>query len=443
MLDRNALTYLTNWSKDDRRKPLLLRGARQVGKTSLVRELGRKQFAYYFELNLEDRNLSRNFRTPMSLDHFIEVLRLNLNIDVKKPNSLLFIDEIQEIPWILELFRFFYENHPEIAVIGSGSLLEVKLKQLKISIPVGRIENKYLFPLSFYEFLKAVKENELIEYLNNVSSSSIIPEPIHQKAISLYHKYSILGGMPEVVNEYVKSKSNTNIAKIKNDLLITYLDDASKYASSTQEIFIQHVLENAPNFAGCRFSYAKFANSNYGSSNIKNAFEVLSKAMLIHLVDPTDKAEIPLISQSKRQKKLVYLDVGLVSKKFGLGLDSPEFTELCEIYRGQIAEQIVGQQLIADLSDNFQDKFFYWSKLSTAGEAEVDYLIQYKSRIIAIEVKSGVSGKLKSLKSLIDSYPNVVPTRIYSGPLRVDSFHSSKLVSIPFYLVDRLFELVG
>jgi uncharacterized protein len=441
LLKRSILKEILIWTKDVNRKPLLLRGARQVGKTSIVREVGKLAFDQFFELNFEDRAVARSFQSPLSIDEFLAVLKVNYGFQPNRPNTLIFFDEIQEVPWVIELLRFFYDLYPEVAVIASGSLLEIKLSKNKISMPVGRIQNLFMYPMDFFEYLEAKGESSLLDFLKGFSIKESIPESIHIKAINLFNEYVIVGGMPEVVREMVNDADDKKLTIIKSSLLETYLQDVSKYTTSRSEPYLAHVLDNAPAFAGQRFNYAKFAQSKYRSDSMRNAFSVLANALILFEVNPTEHARIPFIAQSKRQRKIIFMDVGLVSQKFGLGRSSPIFNELNEIFRGQIGEQVVGQQLIS-LNTTSRPKLFYWSKQSTEGEAEVDFLLADTTKVIAIEVKSGKLGRLRSLLSLATSYPDATLCRICSSPPSVEQFSGKTVITVPFYLINRLMELV-
>lgn len=442
MFNRSILLDLATWASSPNRKPLLLRGARQVGKTSVIRELGRTHFKNFLELNLEDSKTARNFRQELGLEEFVDVLKTSFKADLRKDESLLFIDEIQEVPWLIGLFRFFYERMPKLAVIGSGSLLEIKLKQDHISIPVGRIENRYMFPLDFYEHLEATGETETLEYIKGIDWDRAIPETIHHKAMELFHRYCVLGGMPEVTQRFADGVDAPSLEAIKGDLFTTYLDDVRKYAVQNKQEHIEHVLENAPFYAGKRFSYEKFAGSRFRSDQMKIAFDTLSSALLLHQAEATDKSEIPIIGQIKRQKKLAFLDVGLVSHRFGLSLSSPKFGELTSIFRGQIAEQVVAQHLVS-WNRREREGLFYWAKQSTEGAAEVDFIFQMESRLIAIEVKSGIEGKLRSLLSLGREAKNAVLCRVYSGRMTHEKRDGRTIHSLPFYLIPRIRQLLG
>ena len=358
-------------------------------------------------------------------------------MDLQRPNTLLFLDEIQEVPWLLELLRFFYEETPDLAVIASGSLLEVKLELKKISIPVGRVQNYYLYPLNFFEFLSANGEDRLLEELHTVTWKNPLPLPLHEQAIEQFNLYLLLGGMPEVVNAFCSTGDAEQIREIKKDLMLTYEEDVLKYSSAAEVEYISHVIEQAPKYAGARFNYSKFAGSKYNSRHMQLAFRVLEQAMILHQLEATDQLNLPIVGQKKRQKKLLYLDVGLTSHSFGLRLRIPKQDTLNSMFKGNIVEQAVGQQLIGY---NFREKqkLHYWAKQSNVGAAEVDFIFQHKERLIAIEVKSGSSGKLKSLISLGESKANAILCRLYSGELVVEKRGKLSIHSIPFYLLPRV-----
>jgi uncharacterized protein len=423
------------------RKPLLLRGARQVGKTSTIRQLAAMRFKNLVELNLEDRDVLKLLRHELSLKEFLEVVQVSFAADLTKPDTLLFVDEIQQAPWLLELFRFFHEKLPELAVVGSGSLLEVKLRELKLSIPVGRIDNLYMYPLSFFEYLEAVQELELLKFLMAVDWSKPVPAPLHDQGIKHFHRYVILGGMPEICNAYANHKERKAIRQMKANLMTTYVEDVAKYAERQEQDYITHVMENAPLFCGTRYNYEKFAASRFGSKAMQKAFASLERAMILHQAEATDKPDLPIGGQAKRQRKLIFLDVGLVSHRFGLHLESPPFPELSDLFRGQIAEQVVGQHLVAR-GIAAREKLHFWAKQSTAGAAEVDFILELNGRMVALEVKSGAAGRLRSLISFGSSNQKALLFRVYSGPLTREKRDGLTIRSVPFYLLPRLADLV-
>lgn len=438
MIERLILKDLSFWAKSKGRKPIVLRGARQVGKTCLVREFAKTHFKNFIEINLEDRKYFNIFKEPLSLDEFIRTVRVQLGHDLKQPNTLLFLDEIQQIPWLLELLRFFYEEMPDLAVIATGSLLEVRIRQKRVSIPVGRVQNLYVFPLNFFEFLSAIKEDALLEEIAEISWNRPLPSPLHRHALSLYHKYIIVGGMPEIVREYSQENDLSQVNELKENLLLTYQEDVLKYAEKNEIDYISHVIINAPKHAGTHYSYNKFAASKYGSTHMKRAFDLLEQAMILNQAEATNLSELPIIGQKKRQRKLIFLDIGLVSHSFRIHSTSPEFENLSSLYRGQIAEQAVGQQL-ASYTHKEKPQLYYWAKQSTQGTAEVDFILEDKGRLVALEVKSGKTGKLKSLLALANSNPKTVLCRIYSGELKKEQAPSGAVIhSIPFYLLPRI-----
>lgn len=412
-----------------------------MGKTFLVREFGRNYFQNYIELNLEDLKIRKLFESPLSLEDFLETVRIGKNLDPSAPNTLLFLDEIQEVPWILELLRFFYEQRPEIAVIASGSLLEIKLQKKQISTPVGRIKNLFLYPICFHEFLTALDEKPLLDAIKSVTPANPLPTGLHQTALRLFQDYLLVGGMPEALASFIEKGRSPTVSEILSDLLLTYQEDVLKYAEKQEIEALQHVIEQAPRFAGVRYNYAKFAGSKFNTTRMQNAFKVLEQALVLHQLEATDQTQPPIFGQKKRQRKLIFADVGLVSHSLGLNINSPGFQHLNSAYRGQIYEQVVGQELIAT-NNNHRKNLFYWAKQSSVGAAEVDFFTDFYGLLTAIEVKSGKPGKLKSLKSIAESNPEIMLVRIDNEQPSHDKLGNSNLLSLPIYLVQKLPELV-
>ncbi|MFH1386967.1 MAG: AAA family ATPase [bacterium] len=445
MFNRKILTYLEQWKISHNRKPLILRGARQVGKTVSVQLFANKHFKNFIALNLEDPEQERLFRQPVSITEFEKIIQIKFNSTLVAGDTLLFIDEIQNSPALISLLRFFYEERPALAVIAAGSLLEVKLKKGGLSFPVGRVEFAYLQPLDFFEFLEARRENNLLAALKNTGFNDPLPPAAAEIAARFFNEYLMIGGMPEAVESYATEGNFQALNQIYNSLLTSYQEDIFKYASEAKAKYLTHCLENAPLFAGQTITYEHFGNSNYRSREMGEAFDTLEKAMLLHQTRGCGATALPLVAQRKKAPKLLFLDIGLVNYRLGIRDKIFEARELSGTFRGKIAEQVVGQHLLG-LEPDRQNPIYYWYRDVPGSTAEIDYLLALQGNIIALEVKSGKSGRLRSLKEFIKMSGQKVAVRIHAGRLQKEIIHDGpinyELISLPFYLLPRLKEII-
>lgn len=442
MFYRNAIAELREWAQRENRKPLILRGARQVGKTTLVNEFA-KDFDVYLKLNLEREADFNLFESNMEMDELLTAIYLLNNKPRKKVKTLLFIDEIQNSPKAVAKLRYFYEEVSHIHIIAAGSLLE-NLIDKHISFPVGRVEYMAVRPCSFNEFLGAIGESELKEY----HAQAKIPEVLHTKVIGLFNTYTLIGGMPEVVDYYSKNRDIVSLQVIYETLLTGYRDDVEKYSSGdTMRNVLRHVLTTGWTYAAQRITFERFGNSSYRSREMSEAFRTLEKTMLLELVYPTTSCTIPLSPEPKRSPKLLWLDTGLVNYSAGLQKELFGVKDISEAWRGKIAEHIVGQELLA-ANNRFSYKRYFWVRESDGSSAEVDYAIQLANLVIPIEVKSGNNAKLRSLHQFMEKAPHDIAIRFWTNPFSVDevktptgkTFH---LYNLPYYYsgqIDKLIE---
>lgn len=444
MFDRNILKYLEKWKNKPDRKPFVLRGGRQVGKTSVVMMFGEKHFDNVLYINLENVECARLFKEDsISLEEFENIVRIKFAQPIIQGKTLIFLDEIQNAPCLIKLLRFFYEQMPDLHVIASGSLLDVILEREGFSFPVGRVEFAYMYPLDFFEFLGAQKKSELLEYLKNISIKKKIPEGIHQEALKQFYEYTMIGGMPEIVKVYAQNRKVDGLSSLYAALLTGYSEDVYKYSSLANSKYLHYAIEKAPLYAGTAITYDKFGDSHFRSREMGQAFNTLQRVMLLYQARATKSTELPLTEQFKRPRKLLFLDVGLVNYQMGIQGDFLNLKDLGDLYRGRIAEQVAGQNILAQFICDLP-RVLYWAREKTEGIAEVDFCLQHQGRILGIEVKSGTANKLKSLFSFAQAVPDARLIRIYSGPLKEErieiSGKSFGLLSVPFYLVPRVLE---
>ncbi len=449
---RDRTSFLVHWLNSSARKPLIIRGARQVGKTWLIRDLANSQERQLIELNFEKRpDFESLFSSndPKEIINNIVALRRS---KIEPSKSILFLDEIQAAPHLLEKLRWFAEDMPELPVIAAGSLLDFTLAKYEFSMPVGRIGYLYLEPLSFEEFLDADGQHELRVYLENYDWSLNIPAAIHSQLMKTIKEYLIVGGMPAAISSWATEKAPEAVNQIHFDLLATYRDDFAKYSGRLTIDRLEDVMNSVPRQLGKKFVY-KDANSEVSTAPLKQALDLLSKARVCHRVVATSANGLPLGAEAdERFFKAIMLDCGLCGASLGLSLHHlRSISEISMINSGGMAEQLVGQLLRTLTPAYIPPSLYYWQRGKKGAEAEIDYIIQYENQIIPIEVKAGTTGTLKSLHQFVKEKKKTTAVRINSdipslGPIHVqDALGSSidyNLLSLPFYLLGQLHRLI-
>lgn len=451
-MKRDRSAFLIEWLNSKTRKPLVIRGARQVGKTWLIRDLAQSQKRQLIEFNFEKRpDLESLFFSNNPKEILINIASFTGNqIDPSK--TILFLDEIQAVPHLLEKLRWFAEDMPQLPVVAAGSLLDFALADLKFSMPVGRIGYLYLEPLSFEEFLEATGNQEFRRYLQNYDLHFSIPKAIHFQLTKLIKEYIIVGGMPAAVSSWATDKAPNIVNQIHYDLLSTYRDDFTKYSGRLATERLEDIINSVPRQLGKKFVY-KSANSEVNASSLKQALVLLSKARICHRVIATSANGLPLGAEmNEKFSKTILLDSGLCSVSLGLSLHQlTSLSEISLINNGGIAEQLTGQILRCITPPYIPPSLYYWQREKKGAEAEVDYVIQHENQIIPIEVKAGTTGSLKSLHQFMKEKKRGIAVRINSdfpsfGPVYVkDSSGTAidyKLLSIPFYLLEQLHRLL-
>jgi len=451
-MKRYLIDKLQDWLISPTRKPAVLRGARQVGKTWIVRELARLTGKQLIELNFEkERTLAIHFE---SNDPKTILLNLEsaLNVSIHAADSILFLDEIQAVPELFAKLRWFYEEMSQLAVISAGSLLEFVLENHTFSMPVGRIQYFFVEPLGFEEFLLAKNETHLLSAIEKVTIKKPFNVALHDKANQLFKEFVTVGGMPEAVSTWIKTSSLEALAEVHNNLIHTYQDDFAKYAGRLSITHLEEVLDAVPKFLTKKFVYSH-VNPSARAESIKQALNLLLKARLCHKVQSVNANGIPLGAEANKAFKIILLDVGLVSTMLGLKLyQFNNIEDILVINKGALAEQVVGQ-LLRLVSPVYMDPaLYYWSRELTHSSAEIDYLIQDNQRLCPIEVKAGVEGKLRSLHQFMSEKPWKLAIRFYAGSIQRDHVKSKTttgdqndyvLISLPFYLLGQLERLLG
>jgi len=443
MFQRESLENLKKWAAKSKHKPLVLRGARQVGKTTLVNEFA-KQFDTYLYLNLENSRAKALFEDDYSIEELVSQIFLFCNKPREQGKSvLLFIDEIQYSPAAVARLRYFYEDVPDIFVIAAGSLLET-LISTQISFPVGRVEYLAIRPCTFCEFLVAMGETELEKAVKQCS----IPKAIHSKTMSLFNTFTFIGGMPEIVAHFAENRDYVSLNEIYDTLLTSYRDDVEKYAKNdTQKHIIRYILKEGWGYTLQRITLGNFANSSYKAREMGESFRTLEKTMLLELVYPTISTLLPASPDLKRSPKLIWNDVGLVNYAANIQQEIFGSKDIIDAYRGKIAEQIVAQELLV-YETRVSAQRAFWVREKKGSDAEIDFILQYDSKIIPIEVKSGHNVKLRSLHLFMDEVAHNIAVRVWSEPFSIDEVTTPngkkiKLFNVPFYYVGQLKKILN
>lgn len=441
MFKRDILIALEKWATKQHRKPLILRGARQVGKTSIVNEFG-KQFDNYIYVNLENHQYKALFDKFYSIDQLLIDINTLTGKPYPKGRTLIFFDEIQNSAEAIKQLRYFYEEKPELYIIAAGSLLET-LIDVNVSFPVGRVEYMAVHPVSFKEFLCADGKENLRNYLE---SSPDKTSTLHESYMTAFRNYSLIGGMPEVVDVFV-NEHDINVANdIYDTLLRGYKDDVEKYAPNrTLTQVVRFLIDKGWGALAQKITLGNFANSSYKSREVGEAFRLLERAMLLELIYPNSNTDLPLMPQYTRSPKLIWLDIGLANYANKVQKDIFEAIDLLDAWRGAVAEQLVAQELIT-LSNRVNEPRYFWNKLRS--DAEVDFEYIYDGHVVPIEVKSGHNSHLRSLHEFIDLSKEKIGVRVWSNPLQIDTIKTSrgkdfKLLNIPFYLISSLPQLLA
>ncbi len=435
MIDQELIA----WKDNPLRVPLLIRGGRQVGKTFAIEKFGRQYFEYCVTINFErERKFCSLFNDSLDPKTILRNLQTLIQTPIIPGKTLLFFDEIQAAPRAVMALRYFKEELPELHVIGAGSLLECALKGDDFSFPVGRVEFRYLFPLSFKEFLKARGEIALLDALAKAVPKEPISSFIHQHAVHCLRDYFQVGGMPQAVAALLQTGSPLEWKRAQQMILDTYQSDFGKYGSSAGQKYLQVCFEKVPELVGSHFRYVKIS-SLYQSRDLKNALDLLEYAGLIRYVQATSASGLPLqASVNEKKFKVIFLDIGLLQEFLHTDPEFLRTEDLAQINAGALAEQFVGQELMAYGEPFRKRKLFFWSKEGEGSEAKVDYLIPYKTDIVPIEVKAGKGTRIRSMRRFMAEKKSPIGIRISQDPLSLEK----GVLSLPLYMIGELERLL-
>ena len=404
-----------------------MRGARQVGKTWAITQLGKEHFRGRLHvIDLERRrDLHRIFEGDLSATRLLSQVEIFLDSRIVPGEDLLFLDEIQACPRALVAMRYFYEELPALHVVAAGSLVEFALRDL--SFPVGRLQSLRVFPMTLLEFLWAAGHEKAAGVVEGPPRRQ--PDAVHDRLLDHVREYMFVGGLPEAVRAYAETRRLKDAFEIQRDVLTTYRDDFGKYAPRANKDCLGQVLVSVARSVGSQVKYTSLADGPT-QPTIKNAFNLLRQALVVHRVPAVKHVGLPLgASASSRRFKAILLDVGLMQRLTGMPIDV-EYArrDLLSIYQGALAEQFVGQELSASTGGDLH----YWAREAKSSTAEVDYLIAPEGHVRPVEVKSGPSGRLKSLHLLLEEHPECAPGYVVSGSPYAD-LPEQKLVFVPLY----------
>ena len=402
-MKRKIDTYLDAWVDNTHRKPLVIRGARQIGKTYSVRQLADRKFKHYIEVNFERHGDLAGIFDSKNPELIVAELSAYFSRSVVPGETLLFLDEIQMAPAALASLRYFYEEMPDLHLIAAGSLLDHTLNEMKYSMPVGRVEYAYMYPMNFVEFITALGENGLVDYIEKYRIQQAFSKLLHKKLLDLLRMYYFIGGMPEAVRVYLETKDLSQVEKIHENILTSLQYDFAKYAGLKQQQLLRRVFNYVAVNPGKEIIYSKVAQGER-IEQIKLALHKLQMSRLVHLVQMTRSAEVPLTALTSKEKyKPVFIDIGLSNHISGIRLT--DIKDLILMNEGAMAEQFTGQEFIAGLNPPYMDtRLFYWKREAKNSNAEVDYLLQIANQIYPVEIKAGKTGTLKSLQIFLEMY---------------------------------------
>ncbi len=451
-MKRNAQQYLKSWRRESTLRPLIIRGARQVGKTYLVRS-----FAQEFE-NLVEINFERN---PEIAELFVSndpvqiigLLELLLQTTIVPGKTLLFLDEIQARPNIIASLRYFYEEMNDLHVIAAGSLLEFALAKPTFSMPVGRIEYLYLGPIQFEEYLVAIGRQKLVLFLKNFHLSDSIPAPIHKQLLEHLHVFIITGGMPDAIKNFIDNKSWQNCEKAKASILTTFQDDFNKYGTKVNPDILYDLFRKIPFQIGQKFKYANI-NRHLRAAVLSKALSLLCQAKIATKIHHSSGNGLPLGAEISHKKfKTIFLDTGLMATACGLNiLDLKKVEDIIMVNNGALCEQFIGQHLLYSGEFYREPELFYWAREQRGSSAEVDYLVSNGTNIIPVEVKAGKGSSLKSLQMFLKTkqlktglrFNNDTPSLLQTKSALANGNNIPfQLLSLPLYMVGQTKRLLA
>ena len=428
---------LSNWKNQKDRKPLLLRGARQVGKSWGVKLWCESQNLNLIIINFEEYpKYVAIFEQDLDIDRIINEITILTNSSPRESNTVLFLDEIQKAPKAILALRYFYEKAPQVLVLAAGSLVEFVIEEH--GLPVGRVESLFLYPLTFSEFLIANSEQGLSELIENfdVEKATILSDVIHRKLLSNLLLYFRLGGMPKVISKYIETKDILRAGIEQSIIIQGYRDDFRKYAKQADWVLLENIFSKLSDLVGGAQVKFSLISKEHKSIQVRRAIVALEQALLIHKIKPSSANKLPIAAQAIDSKfKLAFLDIGLLHHLLGFDWSRiPLDSDLTDIAEGKFAEQFVAQELLASRSEHSRYLLHYWNRDVPGSEAEVDFLVEYNNQVTPIEVKSGQRGRLKSLNLYFQE--NNPKRSFVLSQRNIEKYE--KIDFIPLYLAFRI-----
>ena len=434
-MKRHLMKNLCDWKASSRRKPLLLMGARQVGKTTLLKTFGQQYYANQVIINFDDRpDLKALFEPNLIPTRIIKDISLELNVEIIPGKTLLIFDEIQECPNALNSLKYFNENANEYHICCAGSLLGVKLYHTK-GFPVGKVNFLHLYPLNFLEYLEALNQTQLKEYILSLTLNDTISEPIHEKILNILKQYLYTGGMPEAVVKYIETQDFNAVREVHHDIIQAYDLDFTKHAPRSLIMKIYecfHSITSQLAKENKKFIYS-IIREGARARNYEEAIQWLVEAGLFYKIYNTNTPKLPLNAYENKQFFKIYpLDVGLLNTMASL----PEKTiikrnKLFQEFQGSLTECFVTQELVQQ-----HDRLHYWT---SENRAEIDFILQLEDSLYPLEVKSGYSKQKKSLLAYQEKYSPQLIIRTSPQNLKMQD----KFVNLPLYLVSQLSSLLN
>ncbi len=451
-MKREIIQYLKEWKNRTDRNPLIVRGARQVGKTYIIEEFANSDFKNCLKINLEEKPELKKLFFDNDVKRILTELSILLNEEVSFGETLLFIDEIQTCPEAIQSLRYFKEKTPELHVICAGSLLDHALNEMKLPMPVGRVEFMYMYPMNFKEFLMAINQEKLVSYIREFDFTQPFSEVIHNKIAQHLRLYFFIGGMPAAVDNYANNTRLPDIRRIQNNILTAVQYDFAKYGTRKQQEYLQIVLRYCGRYPCRKIKYSNI-DREIRSTYLKEAIEKLVFSRIIHYVKHSNASKVPLTALVKEDVfKTVFLDIGLVNQLNQIeliGLDN-----LVTANEGVLAEQFIAQELLSHQPAFLNPELFYWSREEKSSNAEIDFIFQYKNEIFPVEVKAGKTGTLKSMQMYLYEkklqkairFNMDLPNKgIFNAKVNVPDKNGEirwSLLSLPLYMVSELNRLL-
>jgi predicted AAA+ superfamily ATPase len=438
--------YLSAWQRNPDRKPLLLRGARQVGKTYAVRNLG-ASFDQFIEINFEQQpKVASVFEPDLDAQRIIRDLEILFKKQIVVGKSLLFFDEIQVAPKAIAALRYLHEQIPGLHVIAAGSLLEFQLEST--GLPVGRIQSLFMYPVSFLEFLAARGETAAIRFFSDTGKAFSVSTAVHTKLLALWGEYMAVGGLPEAVRLWCERRSFDAVSVVLRSIMETYRQDFEKYAKGGRARYLPLMFERTPWLQGRKFKFTHVSDS-LKKRELAPALDLLVKAGIVHKVIHSAAQGLPLGAQADLDRfKLLFVDVGLGQTMLGTGQEGwiIDPVNAC-VNKGGCTEAFIGQELMAYADSDMRLTLYYWLREARSSNAEVDYVSPLDGQAIPIEIKSGATGSLKSLHLFLAEHPaSTYGIRLFAGmPEIKDSIRSYPLYCTPllFLKPQVLSEFIG